>query len=95
MKFADMSKEQTAWRARVAGLARDRQPDDPELIAARQNHKTARLADFIRVALAGAPPLTKRQRTDLARLLRDDAPRRVNTEASALRHHRLTPQPLN
>lgn len=60
----------TSDRARVASLTRSRTADDPELIAARQQLKTQRLADYIQRTMDAAPPLTMEQRDRLARLLR-------------------------
>lgn len=62
----------TAHRARVASLSRSRTANDPDLIAARQALKAARLADHIRRTVAEAPPLTAEQRDRLALLLRGD-----------------------
>lgn len=56
-------------RARIAALSRDRTADDPELVAARQNLKAARLEDHISQALADAPPLSEEQRARIAGLL--------------------------
>ena len=65
-------------RARVAALSRDRAPDDPELVAARQaladarrdpDLRTERLAKAIRETVDAAPPLTDEQRRELAALL--------------------------
>jgi hypothetical protein len=65
-------------RARVAALSRDRAPDDPELVAARQALadarrdpalRTERLAKAIRETVEAAPPLTDAQRRELAVLL--------------------------
>jgi hypothetical protein len=60
----------TAERARVASLSRSRTPDDPDLIAARDNLKAARLEVYIAKVVAAAPPLTPAQRDRLALLLR-------------------------
>lgn len=60
----------TAERARVAALTRSRPADDPDLIRARQNLRTERLADAIRATVDAAPPLTVEQRDRLALLLR-------------------------
>lgn len=60
----------TRERGRVAALSRSRSADDPELIAARQNLKTERLADHIAKVVGEAPPLTEAQRDRLAGLLR-------------------------
>lgn len=62
----------TAERARVAGLSRDRKPDDPDLIEARRNLKAERLADYITRTVDAAPPLSEEQRRRLAALLRGD-----------------------
>jgi hypothetical protein len=68
----------THHRARVAALSRDRAPDDPELVAARQALAVARrdpglraerLARAIRETVEAAPPLTDAQRRELAALL--------------------------
>lgn len=56
-------------RARVAALSRDRKPNDPELIDARQSLKAARLEDHVARAIADAPPLTDEQRGRIAALL--------------------------
>ena len=60
----------THERARIAGLSRDRAPDDPELVEARRNLKTERLADYIERVVDAAPPLTGGQRERLVTLLR-------------------------
>jgi hypothetical protein len=57
-------------RAKVAGLSRDRNPNDPELVAARGDLKAERLAEYIRKVVDAAPPLTPAQRDRLAILLR-------------------------
>ncbi len=63
----------TSERARVASLSRSRDPDDPDLTAARQNLRVERLADVIRRTVEAAPPLTPEQRDRLALLLRGSA----------------------
>lgn len=65
--------EWTHHRGRIAALTRSRAADDPELIAARQGLKAARLEDYIRRTVDAAPPLTAEQRDRLALLLRGDA----------------------
>jgi len=62
------SPEFTHHRARVASLSRDRKPDDPELVSARQSHKAAALTDRIREVVASWPPLTDDQKRRLAAL---------------------------
>lgn len=58
--------EWTHYRAQIAGLSRDRAPDDPELVEARQNLTEAMLAETI---LRRAPGLSPAQRERLSRLL--------------------------
>lgn len=60
----------TQERARVASLSRSRTPDDPELIAARDNLKAERLKVYIAKVVAAAPPLSAANRDKLAMLLR-------------------------
>ena len=60
----------TTHRARVAGLSRDRLPDDPDLLAAKADLKAARLEDYIARVVASAPPLDPATRDRLALLLR-------------------------
>lgn len=59
-----------AERARVASLTRSREADDPDLVAARQRLKAARLADHVRDTLESWPPLTHEQADAIATLLR-------------------------
>lgn len=51
----------TTERARVAALSRDREPNDPELQAARQRLKALRLEEHVQKAVASFPPLTPEQ----------------------------------
>jgi len=60
----------THERARIASLSRSRKPDDPDLLDARRNLRTERLADYIVRTVDAAPPLTPKQRDRLALLLR-------------------------
>ena len=64
----------THERARIASLSRSRTPDDPELVDARRNLKTERLADYIVRVVDDAPALSAAQRDRLALLLRGGAP---------------------
>jgi hypothetical protein len=57
-------------RGRVAALSRSRSADDPDLIAARENLKAARLEAYIEKVVDSAPPLSAEQRDRLALLLR-------------------------
>jgi hypothetical protein len=59
----------TSERARVASLSRSRTPNDPDLLAARDALRVARLRDAIEKAVNSAPPLTDEQRLSLARIL--------------------------
>lgn len=60
-------------RARVASLSRSRSTDDPDLIDARRNLRTERLADHIARTVSEWPPLTPAQLDRLAILLRGGA----------------------
>lgn len=53
-------------RARIASLTRSRDPDDPELIAARQNLTALRLQQCV---IDAVPSLRIEQRQQLAELL--------------------------
>lgn len=64
------SKEVAHARGLVAGLSRARADDDPEYIAARQQLKAAKLADYVAKVVAEAPPLTPEQVDRIAVLLR-------------------------
>ena len=57
-------------RGRVAALSRSRQPDDPELLAARRDLAADVISDHIARIVAKAPPLTDEQRDRIATLLR-------------------------
>ena len=57
-------------RARVGALSRDRAPDDPELVAARQNLRALSLEEHVRRVVAEAPPLSPEQLDRIAALLR-------------------------
>jgi hypothetical protein len=57
-------------RARVGALSRDRQPNDPEFLAAKRDLAAANIENYVTRVLAAAPPLTDEQRCRLAELLR-------------------------
>lgn len=57
-------------RGRVAALSRSRQPDDPDVVAARRDLKAAKLEDYVARVVAEAPQLTVEQRDRIAALLR-------------------------
>ncbi len=65
-----MSTSVYSHRARVAGLSRDRNPEDAELVSARRDLKAAKLAAYITRVVAAAPPLTSDQCDRIAALLR-------------------------
>ena len=79
----------TAERARVASLSRSRTPDDPDLISARRNLRTERLADYIRRTVDAAPPLTPEQRARLAMLLRGAEPPGKPTAVLSIRRNHV------
>ncbi len=62
----------TAARARHAALSAWRDADDPELVAARRQYQSERLAEHIRAVVDAAPPLSAEQRERLASLLAAD-----------------------
>jgi hypothetical protein len=59
-------------RGRYASLTRDREPDDPELVAARQQMQEIALVNAIDKALAKAPPITEELRARIIALLSGD-----------------------
>lgn len=52
-------------RGRVAGLSRDRDPDDPELVAARRDLAVTRLIDRINDVVTAHGPLSADQRSSI------------------------------
>lgn len=60
----------TQQRAKVAGLSRDRNPDDPALVSARRDLRAMRLEEHVRKTVAAFPPLTAEQLDRVAVLLR-------------------------
>lgn len=59
----------TKLRSHAAVLARDRDPNDPELLAAKRDYRAERLAIHVAAVVALAPPLTPEQRERIASLL--------------------------
>ena len=49
--------------------ARDRTPDDPDLLAAKRDLRASRAEEYISRIVAEAPPLTDDQRSRIAALL--------------------------
>ncbi|USQ78298.1 hypothetical protein NF556_11600 [Ornithinimicrobium faecis] len=74
----------THHRARVAALARDREPNDPDLLAARRDLAAERLADHVAHVLAQAPPLTDAQLQRVTAILRPTL--RPTTEGQVVGH---------
>ncbi len=68
--LAALSSTAAHHRARIGALSRDREPDDPELVAARRDLAAERLVEHVERILAGWPPLTDEQLDRVARLLR-------------------------
>ena len=64
-----ISAERAHVRGVIAGLSRDRAPDDPDLVAARQRCRELKLANYISALVDQAPPLNIEQRGRLAQLL--------------------------
>ena len=64
-----LSKAAAYERGRIAGLSRDREPDDPELVEARRNLRAERLAERVHEAVSQAPPLTREQIDRIAAIL--------------------------
>lgn len=60
----------TEARGRLGLKSRRHPKDHPEITEARRALAEAKIADYIERTLAEAPPLTDRQRTGLAELLR-------------------------
>lgn len=56
-------------RARIAGLSRDREPDDPELVNARIQFAESKLVAVIADTLEKSPPLTDEGRDRIIALL--------------------------
>jgi len=57
-------------RARHAGLKRRRQPDDPDVTAAKRDLEAAKLAAHVQRIVDASPPLTDEQRNRITTLLR-------------------------
>jgi hypothetical protein len=70
-----MSKRRTTARAKIGALSRcikngERQPDDPEYLAAKRDLAATSIEEYIERTIAKAPPLTAEQSTQLAELLK-------------------------
>lgn len=59
----------THLRGRIAGLSRDRAPDDPELVEARRDLAATRLHAHVADVIAKAPELTTEQTARIVALL--------------------------
>lgn len=60
-------------RAKIASLSRSREPNDPEIVSARQRLKAARLEDHVRAVVEAWPPMTPEQIERVAVALRSPA----------------------
>jgi hypothetical protein len=67
--MARQSPEALHHRARIAGLTRDRAPDDPELLEARESYWRASWSDRVKKLVADAPPLSREDLQEIANLL--------------------------
>ena len=61
------------YSGQVGALSRSRPDTDPDLVAARRNLKTEKLAAHIKRVVDEAPELTPEQRERLAQILRGGA----------------------
>ena len=77
MRLEPMTAEQRILRAKIARKSRSRQPDDPELLAARREFAVSRLTTTVERLLAAAPPLTEPERERLAAVILRGAPDEV------------------
>jgi hypothetical protein len=75
----------TVERARLASLSRSREPNDPDLLAARRDLAAERLAEHIKRTVDAAPPLTVEQRERLTLLLHPRAREGANTQTTPKR----------
>jgi hypothetical protein len=88
-----MSAETASARGKVAAFARcvktgERQPDDPEYVAAQRDLKAATLEAHIRRTVTAAPPLTVAQLARLGALF--DLPQPAKLTRRGQRVKRLT-----
>ena len=65
-----LSQKRRAASAKVGGLARHRDSNDPDLTDARRDLRAAELEEHVRRIVDQAPALTAEQRTKVAALLR-------------------------
>lgn len=68
--MAALSAQQRHHRARIAALSRDRDPNDPDIVAARRDKAGADIEAYVDRVIKSAPPLTDEQRNRIAALLR-------------------------
>lgn len=59
----------TSASRRTSALARYREPDDPDLIASRQDLAAAKASQYLRELVDSFPPITDGQRIRLAAIL--------------------------
>jgi len=68
-----LSPKRRQLRARHNGLKKAHGADSPQVLDAQRDLAAARLEEYIASTVAAAPPLTTKQRDDLANLLRGAA----------------------
>jgi len=71
--LADAQHSDRYYIGLIGGLSRDRAPDDPELVRARQALKALRLRQHVEKVLDGEPKLTVEQIDGIIDLLRTGA----------------------
>jgi hypothetical protein len=67
--MARQSREALHYRGRIAALTRSREPDDPELLEARESYWHASWSDRVKKLVAEAPPLCLEDLQEIATLL--------------------------
>jgi hypothetical protein len=67
--MARQSPEALHYRAIVASRSRNRAPDDPELLEARERYATAAWTDRVKRLIDAAPPLSREDLEPIAALL--------------------------
>jgi hypothetical protein len=68
--MARQSADALHHKGRIAALTRSREPDDPELLAARESYWRASWSDRVEKLVAEAPPLCREDLQEIATLLK-------------------------